>query len=110
MISWIRSHADVSCTRSHVRCRSPRAPARGLEALGARISELFSDRFEDVRLLVPYEDGRYLAQLYGLGAPIAERRDTPEGVRVRARLPRREIPRFAQFLVAGELDAGASSR
>jgi len=82
----------------------------GLEALKARVSELFSDRFEDVRLLVPYEDGRYLAQLYGLGAPIAERRDTPEGVRVRARLPRREIPRFAQFLVAGEMDAEASLR
>jgi GTP-binding protein HflX len=81
----------------------------GLEALKARVSELFSDRFEDVRLLVPYEDGRYLAQLYGLGAPIAERRDTPEGVRVRARLPRREIPRFAQFLVAGETGAGAEA-
>ena len=34
-----------------------------------RIAELFSDRFEDVRLLVPYEDGRVLAQLYGLGSP-----------------------------------------
>ena len=82
----------------------------GLDVLQERVSELFSDRFEDVRLLVPYEDGRYLAQLYGLGAPIAERRDTPEGVRVRARLPRRDIPRFAQFLVAGELDAEVSGR
>jgi len=36
-----------------------------------------------------------------LGAPIAERRDTPEGVHVRARLPRPEIARFAPFLVAG---------
>jgi len=80
----------------------------GLDALKARVAELFSDRFEDVRLLVPYEDGRVLAQLYGLGAPIAERRDTPEGVRVRARLPRREIARFAPFLVAGEVDAEAS--
>ena len=35
----------------------------GLDALAARIAELFSDRFEDVRLLVPYEDGRVLAQL-----------------------------------------------
>ena len=76
----------------------------GLDELRERVSELFSDRFEDVRLLVPYEDGRSLARLYGLGAPIAERRDTPEGVRIRARLPRREIPRFAQFLVAGEAD------
>jgi GTP-binding protein HflX len=76
----------------------------GIDALKARMAELFSDRFEDVRLLVPYEAGRSLAQLYALGAPIAERQDTPQGVRVRARLPRSEIPRFAQFLVAGELD------
>src|ERR671919_327401 len=80
----------------------------GLDALKARVAELFSDRFEDVRLLVPYEDGRVLAQLYGLGAPIAERRDTPEGVRVRARLPRREIARFGPFLVAGEPDTEVS--
>ena len=47
--------------------------------LGDRIAELFSDRFEDVRLLVPYEDGGALAGLYALGAPITERHDTPEG-------------------------------
>jgi GTPase len=82
----------------------------GLDALKSRIAELFSDRFEDVRLLVPYADGRALAELYGLGAPIAERRDTPEGVRVRARLPRQEIPRFARFLVAGEPDAEVSAQ
>ncbi len=82
----------------------------GLDAVKSRISELFSDRFEDVRLLVPYQDGRALAELYGLGAPIAERRDTPEGVRVRARLPRQEIPRFARFLVAGDAGAEASAQ
>lgn len=82
----------------------------GLDALKSRIAELFSDRFEDVRLLVPYQDGRALAELYGLGTPIAERRDTPEGVRVRARLPRQEIPRFARFLVAGEPDTEVSAR
>jgi GTP-binding protein HflX len=80
----------------------------GLDALKARISELFSDRFEDVRLLVPYSDGRALADLYGLGAPIAERRDTPEGVRIRARLPRQETRRFASFLVAGDHEQEAS--
>jgi GTPase len=82
----------------------------GIPALQERIAELFSDRFEDVRLLVPYENGRSLAQLYGLGAPIAERRDTPEGVRVRARLPRAEIARFAQFLVAGEPETEVAER
>ncbi len=83
----------------------------GLDELKARIAELFSDRFEDVRLLVPYADGRALTSLYELGAPIAERRDTPEGVRVRARLPRAEAARFARFLVAEndhELEVSAS--
>jgi GTP-binding protein HflX len=74
----------------------------GLAGLKDRIAELFSDRFEDVRLLVPYADGKALTALYDLGAPIAERRDTPEGVRVRARLPRAEAARFARYLVAEE--------
>ena len=82
----------------------------GLEELKARVAELFSDRFEDVRLLVPYSDGRALADLYDLGAPIAERRDTSEGVRVRARLPRAEAARFARYLVAGEPELEASAR
>jgi GTP-binding protein HflX len=82
----------------------------GLEELRARLAELFSDRFEDVRLLVPYSEGSRLAELYGLGAPIAERRDTPEGVRVRARLPRPDIARFAEFLVAGDTGQEAAER
>jgi GTP-binding protein HflX len=84
----------------------------GLDALKTRISELFSNRFEDVRLLVPYADGRALTALYELGAPIAERRDTEHGVRVRARLPRAEAARFARYLVvedeAPELEATAT--
>jgi GTP-binding protein HflX len=86
------------------------ATGEGLDQLRARVSELFSDRFEDIRLLVPYSDGRALAELYDLGAPIAERRDTPEGVRVRARLPRREVARFARFLVAGDANVEATAR
>ena len=82
----------------------------GLELLRARLADLFSDRFEDVRLLVPYVDGRALADLYDLGAPIAERRDTAEGVRVRARLPRSEVARFARFLIAGEPESKVSAR
>jgi GTPase len=81
----------------------------GLVDLKTRIAELFSDRFEDVRLLVPYADGKALAALYDLGAPIAERRDTAEGVRVRARLPRAEAARFARYLIAGERDFDEAS-
>jgi GTPase len=86
------------------------ATGEGLDALAARIAELFSDRFEDVRLLVPYSDGRTLAALYDLGAPVAERRDTAEGVHVRARLPRAEAARFARYLVSEDghdVEAGA---
>jgi GTP-binding protein HflX len=75
----------------------------GLDQLRAAIAGHFGERFELVRLLLPYEDGGKLAELYSLGAPIDEREDGPEGVFVRARLPRREVPRFAPYLIA---DAG----
>jgi GTP-binding protein HflX len=77
------------------------ATGEGLELLKASIAESFADRFDDVRLLVPYEDGRVLSDLYALGAPIDERTDTDEGVVVRARLPHREVRRFARYLVVG---------
>jgi GTPase len=81
----------------------------GLDELRARIAERFADRFERVDLLVPYEEGGRLAELYALGAPIEERIDRPEGVLVRARLPHRELRRFAQYLVA-EAESTASAQ
>jgi GTP-binding protein HflX len=72
----------------------------GLEALRERIADRFSDRFEAVRLFLPYDEGGKLAELYALGAPIEERDDQANGVLVRARLPRRELRRFARYLVA----------
>ena len=72
----------------------------GLDRLRERIAERFADRFEPVRLLLPYAEGGKLAELYALGAPIDEREDHPEGVLVRARLPRSELRRFAPYLVA----------
>jgi GTPase len=72
----------------------------GLDELRARIASRFQDRFESVRLLVPYEEGAKLAELYSLGAPIDGREDTEDGVLVQARLPHGEIRRFAEFLVA----------
>jgi len=53
-----------------------------------------------VRLLLPYGEGGKLNELYALGAPIEQREDTSEGVLVVARLPRRDIRRFAAYLVA----------
>jgi len=72
----------------------------GLGELRTRIAERFSDRFEAVRLFLPYDEGGKLAELYELGAPIEEREDQADGVFVRARLPRRELRRFARYLVA----------
>jgi len=72
----------------------------GLDELRARIAERFADRFERVRLLLPYEEGGKLAELYALGAPIESREDQSDGVLISARLPRRELRRFAPYLVA----------
>jgi GTP-binding protein HflX len=80
----------------------------GLDALRARLAERFEDRFEPVQLLLPYDQGGKLAELYELGAPIEERADRPDGVLVRARLPRRELRRFAPYLVADSPAASAS--
>jgi GTP-binding protein HflX len=86
--------------------RFPAAPqvsaltGEGLDELKAELARRFEDRWERVRLLVPYADGARLAELYELGTPVEEREDTPEGVLVVARLPRRELRRFARFLVA----------
>ena len=81
----------------------------GLDELRSRIADRFADRFEEVRLLVPYEEGRVLSDLYALGAPIDERTDTDEGVLVRARLSPRDVRRFAPYLVAGVEAESASS-
>jgi GTP-binding protein HflX len=83
----------------------------GLEALRVRIAARFSDRYEDVRLLLPYDEGGKLAELYALGAPIEEREDGEDGVLIRARLPQREVRRFAPYLVAdAHEDAAAEPR
>ena len=94
--------------RRRVANRFPGSPmvsavtGEGLEELRERIAEKFASRTEEVQLLVPYGEGGRLSELYALGAPIDGREDTPEGVLVHARLPRREIARFAAFLIADD--------
>ena len=70
----------------------------GIDELRARIAQLFEERFEPVRLLLPYREGGKLNELYALGAPIETREDTSDGVLVVARLPRRARARFAEFI------------
>jgi GTP-binding protein HflX len=82
----------------------------GLDGLRERVANLFADRFEDVRLLVPYDEGHALSALYALGAPIDERTDTDEGVLIRAKLSHRDTRRFARYLVAGDgLESAATT-
>ena len=90
----------------HVSART----GEGLDELRVRIAERFAERFEPVRLLVPYDEGGKLAELYALGTPIEERTDLAEGVLVRARLPRAEVRRFARYLVADAEAEAASAR
>jgi GTP-binding protein HflX len=71
----------------------------GLEELRERIAQRFGERFQSVRLLIPYDEGARLAELYALGMPVEERSDREEGVFIRAHLPMREVRRFARYLV-----------
>jgi GTPase len=80
----------------------------GLDDLRAQLATRFGDRYETVELLVPYDAGAKLAELYALGPPIEERDDREDGVFVRARLPQREIRRFAPYLVAESRRAARS--
>jgi GTPase len=86
--------------------RFPGAPqvsaltGEGLDQLRAELARRFDSRLERVRMLLPYDEGGKLSELYALGTPIENREDTPEGVLVIARLPRRDLPRFAPFLIA----------
>jgi len=79
----------------------------GLGELRERIAQRFGERFESVRLLIPYDEGARLAELYALGMPVEERSDREEGVFIRAHLPMREVRRFAHYLV---LEPGAEAR
>jgi GTP-binding protein HflX len=71
----------------------------GLEELGVRIERELLHMFRPVELLVPYAEGRSLAQLHEMAGEV-RRQDTPEGVRVRALIPARFAERFARFAVA----------
>ena len=61
---------------------------RGARRAAGTHRRRFAERFEPVRLLLPYDEGGKLNELYALGAPIEEREDTTDGVLVLARLPR----------------------
>ncbi len=71
----------------------------GVPALIERVQVEFARRLFDVELLVPYEEGGRLAELHELAGDL-EREDTPDGVRVSARLPASVAARYAAFALS----------
>jgi GTP-binding protein HflX len=71
----------------------------GIVALTERIEDEFARTLRSVELLIPYEDGARLAELHELAGDL-EREDTPDGVRVLARLPAPVAARYQPFALA----------
>ena len=68
----------------------------GLEALGTRIALEFERTLRSMELLVPFGEGRRLSELHALAGDL-QREDTPDGVRVSARLPVAVAERFERY-------------
>ena len=78
----------------------------GIEALVERIEEEFARSLRDVELLIPYDEGGRLAELHELAGDL-EREETPDGVRVVARLPASLAGRYQPFALSGRRDEPA---
>jgi GTP-binding protein HflX len=91
-------------SREELRLRHPDAvlvsgaSGEGLPALEARIERELRHTLRAMELLVPYTQGGSLAELHDIAGDLS-RKDTPEGVLVRALVPARLAERFAKFAV-----------
>ncbi len=72
----------------------------GLEELKERITQEFERTLKDVELLVPFAEGGLLSELHDVAGDM-EREDTPEGVRVTARIPAVVAERYDRYAVNG---------
>jgi GTP-binding protein HflX len=77
------------------------ATGEGLDDLREAIEARFLATLRPMELLVPYREGGTLSELHDLAGEL-EREDTPEGVRVRARVPDAAAPRFERFSANGD--------
>jgi GTP-binding protein HflX len=68
----------------------------GIDHLVGLIEDEFARTLRDVELLIPYQEAAQLAELHELAGDL-EREDTPEGTRVKARLPAAVAARYARF-------------
>jgi GTP-binding protein HflX len=83
------------------------ATGEGLEELGERIEEEFRRTLRSVDLLLPYAAGASLAELHDAAGDL-QRTDTPEGVRIHARLPATLVQRYARYAVNGAVAASVN--
>jgi GTP-binding protein HflX len=72
----------------------------GIDALVERVEEEFARTLREVELLIPYGEGGRLAELHQLAGDL-EREETPEGVRVVARVPAGAAARYGRFALDG---------
>jgi GTPase len=79
----------------------------GIEALTERIEDEFASTLREVELLIPYDEGGRLAELHELAGDL-ERDDTPEGVRVVARLPAAVAARYQPFALGENRDGNSA--
>ena len=91
--------------RAELQRRHPRAvlvsavTGEGIDTLTQRIEEEFARTLQDVELLIPFQDGARLAELHLLAGDL-EREDTPDGVRVLARLPAPVAARYQSYALS----------
>ena len=74
----------------------------GIDEVGERIEQSFRETLRSVDLLLPFDEGASLAELHDLAGEL-ERTDTPEGVRIRARVSATVAERYARFAVNGNV-------
>jgi GTPase len=86
-------HADASLVSA--------ITGEGLADLEERIADEFERTLRDVELLVPFSEGGTLSELHEVAGEL-ERTDTPDGVRVQARLPSVIAERFDRYAVNGD--------
>ena len=77
----------------------------GIPSLIDRIEIEFARRLAEVELLVPYDEGGRLAELHEIAGDL-EREDTPEGVRISAKLPPGIAARYAPYALSSSAATG----
>jgi GTP-binding protein HflX len=71
----------------------------GIEALAQRIENEFAQTLREVELLIPYDEGARLAELHEIAGDL-ERVETPDGVKVAARLPATVAARYQAYALS----------